>query len=441
MTARRASRVLGLVPCAPPLRGREVPPQASDPDGLDWSGPVRLDPERTTGASAAVWQSQVRRGLLERVLSLGADHVAGPLVFRPAVAERLLAHLDALGEAGCSTEELTPFALEQDLSDVGTPWVLGLLFGALDLSDLPPALDAWVTGIEPTSLPTYGLVVELARSLSAAPNAAVGELLRGWLTAPNPLARALAIEARALHELSDTTLTDAARVDEPLVWTALERLPMRGPADPSRRTPHLARWTDLSAPLANEVARARLVGGDTEPLARVRLREPEALAALGPFALELLALAGDGRDDALAAELAQDQPTTATLLGTLGVLGLPSCLPRLLTSLEDEDLREDAHEALVTALGEGVPRPSRGDWESVVRALPTGEAPQRLRGGQPYSAAAVLAELKRPDLSALAVEGRAAEVFVLTRRRLSLPWTALGPSLASALSELTPLAR
>jgi hypothetical protein len=444
MNARRASRLLGLVPCAAPLRGRELSAAAADPETLEWQGPVRLDPERAPHASASLWQAQVRRGLLERLLSLGADHLAGPHVFRPEVAERLLAHLDALGEAGCSAEELTSFALEQDVGDVGTPWVLGLLFGTLDLSELPEALESWVSGVDAASLPSYALVVELARSLGAAPNPAVLGLLRGWLTSPHPLCRAVALEARALRELSEDQLADAARFDHPLVWTALERLPLRAPADPTPRAPRLPRWTDLPPHLADEVTRARLARGDDEPLLRVRSSDPEALTALGPFAMRLLALAGDGRDDALAAELARALPNTAPLLDTLGLLGLPSILPRLLGSLDDEDLGEDAHSALVTALGEHVTLPSpdlRAAWEQVISKLPTTASPQRLRAGRPYSAAAVLAELKRPDLSALAVEGRAAELFVLARRRLSLPWAALGPSLVSTLSELPSLLR
>lgn len=442
MNARRASRILGLVPCVAPLRARAGHVvRGAEPEVLDWQGPVRLDPERAAAGSAALWQAQVRRGLLERLRSLGADHVAGPLVSRAEVAERLLAHLDALGEAGCSAAELADFALEQDLADVGAPWVLGLLFGTLALSGLPEALESWVSGLDASALPTYDLVIELARALAMAPSPAVLALLRGWLTSPGPLCRAVALEARALHELSESELSDAARLDHPLVWAALERLPARGPADPARRAPRLARWTDLPPALADQVARARVVCGDTEPLDRLRLREPEVLTALGPFALGLLALGGEGRDDALAAELAQGQPTTATLLEALGRLGLPCCFPRLLSSLDDEDLREDAHEALVMALGERAARPSAVDWEPVVRALPPSDAAVRLRGGQPRSAAAVLAELRRPGLSALAVEARTAELFLLARRRLSLPWGALGPSLASALSELSTLVR
>ncbi len=440
MSQRTASLQLRTIAPGTPLPVRDLASAGPDWDALEWQGAVRLDPERASTASAALWQGQVRRGLLERLLSLGADHVAGPHSFRPEVGRRMLAHLDALAEAGLTAEALLAFALEQDLEDSGTPFALALLFGCLATPDAPAALEAWLQAIDAAALAGYSPVVELGRALALAPNPATTALLQGFLSSPTLLARAVALEALSPEDVSDNQLAALAGLDAPLVWTALERLASRAPLAPARRLPSLPRWSELPPWLANEVVRARLARRELEPLAVLRQGDAAATSALGAHVLQPFALAGGPEDSALALELSRTLPTTPDLLSTLGLLGLPALFPRLLAALDDEDYAEDAHAALITALGPLVARPSVSAWEPWVNAR-SPSAALRLRGGEPSSNEAVCAEMARPELSALDVEWRADELFCRTGRRIQVRWSDLGVPLTTALSELSRLVR
>jgi hypothetical protein len=164
-----------------------------------------------------------------------------------------------------------------------------------------------------------------------------------------------------------------------------------------------------------------------------------ALDALGPYAIDLLALAGEATDQGLAKELALGFPTTPTLLDALGRAGFPALFPRLLAALDGDDFEDDAHSALVTALGSRVTRPSLPAWEQILTELPRAEELPRLRGGKPHTPASVLEEMRRPELSELDLRARAAEVFVKTGRRTHLEWGTFGVSLSGALSDLARL--
>ncbi|MEO7330613.1 MAG: hypothetical protein ABI193_18710 [Minicystis sp.] len=442
MSVRLASSSLQRVQIVPPLIERAPLAAAQDPGALAWQGEVRLAADRASGIGAARWQRQVRNGLLERAMVLGADHRRGPHGERPEVGRRLLAHIDALAEAGLSFAEIEAFAGEAELDHPGALWVLSILFGCLDDSTAEEAFEAWVDSLDASLFLDYRAVEEIAEALRILPNPALRQGALRWAGGPSSVLRAVALEALSLDQVSDDLLLRLSGDERPLVRAALERLFARTPRDAPRREPTRGSWIDIAAPaLSYEVARARLLQRDSEPLFRLRRRESTALAALGPHALDLLALAGDGRDGALAADLVRALPGTPHLLSTMGRVGFSSLLPRLLAELDNDDLEDEAHEALSTMLGPRVSRPSRGAWEQVILALPEASRTARLRGGEAYTPASVLEEMKRPELSEQDLRLRADEVLIVTGKQASPAWGAFGISLEGALSELFRLAR
>ena len=194
MSVRKASSTLTLVPAVDPLIERGSAAAERAEGALDWQGSVRLAADRASGLSAPRWQQQVRTGLLERALSLGADHREGPHANRPEVGRRLLAHLDALAEAGLSFAGLQAFSEQADLDNPGALWTLTLLFGCLDLADADEAFTSWIATLDASLFLTYRGVVEVAEALVLAPNAQIRGGAARWLAGPSAVLAAVAIE-------------------------------------------------------------------------------------------------------------------------------------------------------------------------------------------------------------------------------------------------------
>ncbi|WP_437491979.1 hypothetical protein WME75_16745 [Sorangium sp. So ce1014] len=443
MSVRKASIGLQRVVPAAPLAGRDPPPAERDLGALDWQGEVRLDAGRAAGLSAALWQQHVRTGLLERAVALGADHRAGPHLERPEVARRLLAHIDALAEAGLTPAELAAFAGEADLEHPGAAWALAILFGCLEAAGVEDAFEGWLASLDGAAFPTYGGVLEIAEAIATQPSEDLRDRARRWAASvEQPVLAGIALEMTPPGELPGEALAALARVRSPLVQAAVERYLARTPLDPARPAPARASWIDVESPaFAYEVARARMLQRDLEPLDRVRRRDPRALAALGPHALDVIALAGYAGDGELARDLAAGIPSTPGSLDAMGRIGLPSLFPRLLAELGSDELDEDAHGALVTALGDRVAAPTVAAWEAAIAALPAAAEAARLRGGEPHSPRSVIAEMRRPDLSAGAVRVRADELLARAGRPAQVAWDAFGATLEGALSDLARLAR
>ncbi|WP_437621374.1 hypothetical protein [Sorangium sp. So ce1151] len=384
----------------------------------------------------------MRTGLLERALVLGADHREGPHMERPETGRRLLAHIDALGEAGLSLAELSAFAGEVELEHPGALWVLTILFGCLNIHLAEDAFEAWVASLDGSLFLTYRGVLEIAEALAVVPN----PLLRGraahWVDSSSDVLCSIALETMPAGHLSRDLPARVTQAESPLVRAATERLLLRAPNELRRPTSMKDWWLDGTAPaLSYEAARARILGRDLEPLVRLRERDARVIAALGPHAIDVLALAGDGRDDELAGDLARALPATPPLLDAMGRAGSRSLFPRLIAEVGGDDFDEEAHRALVVALGDVVTRPSVQAWEQAIAALPRATEATRLRGGEAHTLQSVVEEMKRPDLSAEEIRIRTDEVFLSTGRVLDVEWGAFGVSLERLLSDLTGLVR
>jgi hypothetical protein len=441
MIARKASQSLRRVPVTPALAEREGAEVASCEAGLPWPGAVQLVAERAVGISAARWQREVRSGLLERALAMGTEHRAGPHRARPEIALRLLAHVDALAEAGLSLAELHAFAAQVDLSRPGALWVVTLLTGCLDLPALEEAFEAWIGELDPALFDTYDGVVEVADALTVQPNPGLRQRAGRWASHRSPVLAACALEAVAPEELSDESLRTLSALDNPIVFAAVDRFLVRTKERPRLKLPR-ASWVDLPIPaLAFASARARLLARDTEPLLRLRAQDARALSALGPYAIDVLALVGSGADDDLVRSLLPSFPSTSGLLDALGRLGTRAVFPRLLAELGSDELDDVAHHSLLTALGPAVERPSAEAWTRVVSGLPGVGGPQRLRGGSIHSARSIVGEMARPDLSAGDLQARADELSFVTGKLIPANWEAFGVSLDAVVADLARLVR
>lgn len=438
MNVRRASNSLRLVKPAAPLIERDVQAADSQSMALDWQGPVRLAMDRATGISAPKWQQQIRTGLLERALVLGADHYGGPHLERSEAAERILAHLDALAEAGLSAQALRTFIDEAELDTPGTLWISTLLFGCFDTNAFSDEFESWIESIEAT----YDEIVEIAEALRILPNPRFRELTRRWLNGRSAIPCAIALEAVSPDQIALEALARIEDHENSYVQVAIERLFWQRPEMQSMLARRNWAWTNASSlDCCYHAARVHLLQRDFEPLHRLRQGDTRAIDALGPYALEILALAGDGRDSQLAAELARSWPTTPQLLDSLGRIGLPSLFPRLLAELESDDFDDEAMLALTTAVGSQNAAELRQNWEQAIEALPKLPEATRLRHGQPYSLSAILEEMKRKELSARDLQLRADELFVRTGKRADIEWHGFGLSLESSLAELVKITR
>lgn len=445
MIVRKASTALQRVAALPPLVEREPKTAGRDWGALEWQGEVRIAADRAAGLSAPQWQQHVRTGLLERALVLGADHREGPHQERPEAARRLLAHIDALAEAGLSPEELGAFAEVADLDAAGSLWVMTILFGCLDASGAEEAFEAWVASLDPSRFVTYDGIAEVADALRIQPNPLLLQGAARWRAGSSELLCAIGLETTSLDRLPGDELPRLARTSSPLVLAAIERLIARAPKDTPRPTWRRASWMDLPVPaFAYEVARARMFERDPEPLFRLRSGDGAAASALGSYALDVIAMAGDGSDNDLALDLLRGLPTSQGLLEVMGRVGLPSLFPRLLGELASDDFDDSAHGALVTALGPRAGPRSIHEWEQAIASLPEPTKGARLRGGEPHSVRSVLDEMARSDLSARDVRVRADEVLFETGKQAQfahVEWEGFGVSLEEALSELARLAR
>jgi hypothetical protein len=465
---RKASRTLAPIEATPSFAERQTAPLGAIADtgtaaneatlgAIEWQGEVRLSPERAAGTSALARRQQVQTGLLERALVLGQDHRIGPHAERPEVAKRIFAHLDALGEVGLSPADLLAFTAEIESPSPGASWMITLLFGALDAPGAEDAFLEWIASLEHVVFEDYGRVVEVADALRAQPSALLRARAASFFKSPSPELRAISLEMAARETLSRERLTRAAADPAPIAVAAFERYLSRCPREsiPAAVTSNRS-WMAMEVPsFAFEIARARILRGDPEPLARLRDRHAPARKALGSFAMEILALAGEGADDPLAREISLGQPTTPDLLDAMGRAGLPSLFPRLLAELSG-DFDDEARGALTTLLGPLAPEgPSVLEaraWEDAIRALPGSQGPGaegelpvfgpvRFRGGKRWSREAVIACAERPDLSAAEVRSRFEELLWRAGKTPLVDWDAIGVPLQQAIQTLAGVAR
>ncbi|MCA9647543.1 MAG: hypothetical protein KC492_42935, partial [Myxococcales bacterium] len=231
-------------------------------------------------------------------------------------------------------------------------------------------------------------------------------LIQHWQRAPSPVLRAVAIElgGRRLGkppELEPLALCQWLVDPNPCVVVSA----LRGLARAQHIPPELAPAVEqlllggVSGRVSFEAARCLALCGSAAPYLVLR-SDGRLLDAIGERALELLLWFGDLNDAGLFSHILQSRPPTAYTLECAALFGIPESYAYLLHALEQEDLEDDAANALQVLLGpihEDLAKiPSA--WKRHLRQLNL-QSGVRYRWGRPWQPSCLTSEVQRAELS------------------------------------------
>ncbi len=258
-----------------------------------------------------------------------------------------------------------------------------------------------------------------ALALSPRPRLELVGTMRQWAAHPHPVVSGTALAALGHCGHLDSQYIASALGGElnPLVAEILLRAVGQLTAGSvSSWLPVVERWIYSEDPrLAWHAVRAATLHGSDVALWVLR-REGEATAApfacrLGSHAAELLVLAGEAQDASLLAKWVQSETMTPAWLKNIALFGNIQVFEFLLRYLGDEDLSEDAADALEILLGplvEPLERDSPGAWRRAVATLKFDPA-KRYRLGKCWGPERLREEFSLGQLSTLDMEFRLAE--------------------------------
>jgi HEAT repeat protein len=379
-------------------------------------GPVVIDSERGAPVLIRDHYGAVITGCLERMAMLSRLRDERPLYRRAGIEARLLAQVDAVVEARVSVPDLLAFWDDAARDDPRVTWAIVFMLGSLAGGTAITGILDLVNGLAADEEEHAILVAE---ALVAAPHPDRVTLGRDLLRSARPLARTIAVEL--LSRLGQLGMEPAlAALDDQHV--AVKAAALRALA---RMDGHNAMLPKIRACLGHgdpavvcEAARTLTLFGATDVYLSVR--ERGALSEmLGPYAVEILALAGNLDDIAVMETLIRRQSVSAETLSALARFGHPAAWPYLVHALERSELADAAERALVTLFGPLVidePEDAAGVWRGIL-ARTEFPAGTRLRKGERWSARAVIAECAGGELSRREVELLHDELRVRTRRR------------------------
>ncbi|MBL8718598.1 MAG: hypothetical protein JNL79_21635 [Myxococcales bacterium] len=391
--------------------------------------------------SLATFHARVLEELVDRVAMLANHRATLPVAELASRDAQLRAQLDAFQVLGPAraTMLLDLHARTLDDPDPQRPLAFVLLLGTLAGSDALAATERVIR-----ALPNHG-----PRALRAL--RAVGEGLflsphPGVIVAAQRFARAdrAALRGAALECLLRTAtpslddLADALVDPEPVVVATALRALCHVPE--VQKVPEIAvRLLDHPDPeVAFQAARTTTLFGLDE--ARLRLRSGAGLTrTLGERAVTILALTGELSDVEAVEAIVRRLEPTPSLLGSLGRFGNPRVASFLLHYLAREELREAAHDALVTLFGprlEGEAALDPAAWRASIQRL--APDPQvRLRRGAPHSPAAVAAEIGSRALDRAETALRLDELMVEVGRFFPSDLTGWTPSVERVIEMTT----
>lgn len=400
----------------------EEPPPARRPPAPDWEpdeGVREPGPPIVVTARRAItaddFYYDVVELALEKLGPLGRRARTGPSSEWASVEHDMLALTDVvLASSSACVRHVRTF-WERSLA-FPSPWGTYAACFALGCIDGPESLVAIRDGLRalPPDAESHGMAA--ARALVVAPHPHVLRLARDLASAEHPVLRAIGIEVLAdrgalspealsphLHDANLPVLVAATRI--------ASRLPLR---ELSVVSGPLARW--LTYP-ERRVAMAAAIGvlrtGDERPLHDVRMGGPIA-GILGADALEILVLRGDASDLPVVEAIVADAKIDADVLDALARFGHPGLWAFLAHHLEDEDLVDDAAEALEVLFGarvEGAEGKLAGAWRSAVAEARL-DPGVRYRRGVPFGPGVVADECLSGKLPETAIERRWAELSV-----------------------------
>jgi hypothetical protein len=395
-------------------------PEPADLPGV--APPVSLADDTPDAVSDARWIEGVVHTAIDRAAA--AVRARGQRTWSAAAEadEILFAQIDAVAAAGRPALEALLAFWDQSLE---SPHPFGAAAVATALASLegPEALSALLPKMEALPRDDTARGRAISEALASSPHPELGAFARMLAASPHPIARAAGVETlAALRAISPEELGLFLTEASPPVLAAAARSVLRSdPKETVTLLPVLRKWLGLPYPdVVWEAARSLLVLGHRDPLdeARQGRLQLHRLGARGPL---LLAMAGTAVDAPLLAKLVERTVMTPAHLGSLSRFGHAGMWAFFVHALEQPDLSDAASDALVNVFGELVePTESEdpGAWRAALKARPFDVA-TRWRGGEPWSAAALVADARagtaprhrvQHDVDELAVRLRLAKV-------------------------------
>jgi hypothetical protein len=374
---------------------------------------------------------------LETLRGLARDRVEMTLAERASIEARLLARVDAIAVTGGPVVNriLAWWRGSLVLPGPWCSWVAPFALASIAGAD---ALLAVLHGLE--SLPPSALAHQRVATdaLAVSPHPALADLAEDLGTSPHPIARAAGIEllGRA-RQISPDRLRDFLLDANVTVVAAAARAAMLlSFEDAAPLLPLLRRLLHFPhVEVAWPIARLLLRWALPDPYDDVRTGGPLA-GILGPRALEIFVLSGETADAACFTTIAARAPASPAQLSAIARFGHPGAWAYLVRHLGDEELADDAADALSTLFGPCVEPAKRLDgtaWKSAIaKAKLSPEVRYRL--GVPWKPSLLAAECLSGQLSLLAVEGRLDELIVRARLTTPVDLTQFFPRLEPALN-------
>ncbi len=385
------------------------------------------------GAGAAEGEDVVRGEIVlqcaDTIGMLTRHRVERPMHELAENEGQLFTQLDALAISGGDVvRSLVSFWRENAESRWKSQGV-ALALACLDGIDVLQAIFQEIEALPPDQ---DQLVIPLAEALLVAPHPNVPDLARDLLASPSPISRAVALEALArrtplaLEEIRPH-LADAHPAVVGAAVRACAALPP--PVGLPLLMPLVAR---PHVGVAWAAARQLLLWGRPEPYFEVRSGRA---TGLGPFALEVLVLAGGLGDLELFDQLAAKLPASPALLSAVARFGAPTAWALLCHHLGDDELADAAARALATLFGDRVPLKEANKPAAWRAAISKGrfDGTTRMRRGEPWRPRTVAAEMRRGDFPRAEMRVRIDELIVRTGARVDADLGRWAPDTWSAI--------
>ncbi|MBK8255232.1 MAG: hypothetical protein IPK82_21545 [Polyangiaceae bacterium] len=339
---------------------------------------------------------------LDRLSMLGRHRAERPFAARSEVEARILAHVDAMVSIGGAIVPILVGAWGRSLSSPNpwNTWAAVFALGSFSGSDILDAVEYGLLRLAPTDALAAHKAFE---ALACSPHPELDEFSRRLLQHPHSPCRAVAVyflgrkQALPIDQLRSFLFDPDLTVLRAALWAA-RRLDVTA-AEPL--FPVVRKWlTFPDATVACTAASTLLAWGLEDPYRALKSGAPET-SRLSQLAGEVLVRAGNSEDNTLLANLLARVPKSAATLSTLARFGHPGAWSYLTAQLGDEDLADDAANALETLFGPMVDSDERLDksaWKSALANAKL-DPSARYRRGRPWSPAVVVEELLSGELT------------------------------------------
>jgi hypothetical protein len=390
--------------------------------------PVRFDPELASCVPLFQHYALVGENALDTLALLNRHRLERSIAESQDEEMRMWALLDAALTTGPALVENTErwWAQNLDSPDDWKVWAPCYVLGSLEDQGALLALDRVLDDLDPE---TKNQGIAAAQGLHLSRGSGRALLLKELRRSANPLKRAVGVRASSLAaELSAEEialhLADPGALVVEAALDAAARITNLPIAQQDTLVPFLRSGVPV---FVRGAAKALLMHGRPEP--SMDLAHGNLETSLGPYLLEFLVWNGSEYDLPRIERFVQGRELTGEQLIQIGLFGHPATWAFLAHFLSDEDLQDDANDALTLLLGVGVDSDNRFEreaWEAQLQRVAP-DSRTRFRLGKPFSVQSVHSEHQLRRTSYRELEKRLEEASIRTGTRVDAPlhgWTA-----------------